>query len=50
MFVDKLVLGTVQFGMDYGIANRSGQVSKEESDAILRLAWERGIRRFDTAP
>ena len=50
MFFDKLVLGTVQFGMDYGIANRSGQVSKEESDAILSLAWERGIRRFDTAP
>ena len=50
MFFDKLVLGTVQFGMDYGITNRSGQVSKEESDAILSLAWERGIRRFDTAP
>ena len=50
MFFDKLVLGTVQFGMDYGIANRSGQVSKEESGAILSLAWERGIRRFDTAP
>ena len=40
MFFDKLVLGTVQFGMDYGIANRSGQVSKEELDAVRRQNLE----------
>jgi uncharacterized protein len=46
----KMVLGTAQFGMDYGIANVSGKPSKQEVFNILELAWERGVRRFDTAP
>ena len=45
-----MVLGTAQFGMDYGIANISGKPSKKEVFAILDLAWEKGIRCFDTAP
>jgi aryl-alcohol dehydrogenase-like predicted oxidoreductase len=45
-----MVLGTAQFGMDYGIANVSGKPSKKEVFNILALAWERGVRRFDTAP
>jgi len=44
------VLGTAQFGMDYGITNVSGRPSKPEAFRILEYAWERGIRRFDTAP
>lgn len=47
---DKMVLGTAQFGLDYGITNISGKPSKKEVFSILDLAWERGIRRFDTAP
>ena len=47
---DKMVLGTAQFGMDYGIANVSGKPSKKEVFGILDLAWEKGIRHFDTAP
>jgi len=47
---EKMVLGTAQFGMDYGIANVSGKPSKQEVFNILELAWERGVRRFDTAP
>jgi len=47
---EKLVLGTVQFGMDYGITNVSGKPSEKEVFNILSLAWENGIRRFDTAP
>ena len=47
---EKLVLGTVQFGMDYGIANVSGKPSKQEVSDILELAWGKGIIRFDTAP
>jgi uncharacterized protein len=47
---DKTVLGTVQFGMDYGISNLSGKPSKKEIFNILDCAWENGIRRFDTAP
>ena len=29
-FIEKLALGTVQFGLNYGVANQSGQVSKDE--------------------
>ena len=46
----KMVLGTAQFGMDYGIANISGKPTKKEVFDILTLAWEKGVRRFDTAP
>ena len=49
-FTEKMVLGTVQFGMDYGIANIKGRPKKKEVFDILDLAWEKGIRRFDTAP
>jgi aryl-alcohol dehydrogenase-like predicted oxidoreductase len=45
-----MVLGTVQFGMDYGIANINGKPKKKEVFGILDLAWEKGIRQFDTAP
>ena len=45
-----MVLGTAQFGMDYGIANISGKPTKKVIFSILDLAWEKGVRRFDTAP
>lgn len=46
----RLTLGTVQFGLDYGVANRSGQPSFDDVCAILRRAYERGIDVLDTAP
>ncbi|MBQ9337850.1 MAG: aldo/keto reductase [Lentisphaeria bacterium] len=45
----KLILGTVQFGMNYGIANREGQPDLAKVRAILRRAAEHGIRILDTA-
>ena len=45
-----MVLGTAQFGMDYGIANINGKPKKKEVFDILDLAWKKGIRRFDSAP
>ena len=48
--VKKLILGTAQFGMDYGITNLSGKPTKKEVFNILSLAWKKGIRHFDTAP
>lgn len=45
----KLALGTVQFGLPYGIANRSGQVSSDEAAKILARAWAAGIDTLDTA-
>lgn len=45
----KLALGTVQFGLPYGVANKQGQVSKLEVQSILSLAKDKGIKTLDTA-
>jgi aryl-alcohol dehydrogenase-like predicted oxidoreductase len=45
----KLALGTVQFGLDYGISNTKGQVSLQEIEKILALAKLEGITLLDTA-
>lgn len=45
----KLILGTVQMGLAYGINNSAGQVSFENSCAILSKAYELGIHTLDTA-
>jgi aryl-alcohol dehydrogenase-like predicted oxidoreductase len=45
----KLALGTAQFGMDYGIASRSGRVPQDEIGAILTRAKSEGIDTLDTA-
>lgn len=47
--VRRLALGTVQFGLSYGVANESGQVSRNEASAILEKAWAAGIDTLDTA-
>lgn len=48
--IGKMILGTAQLGMDYGITNRAGKPSKEETFKILETAWNGGIKRYDTAP
>lgn len=45
-----IVLGTAQFGLDYGITNSKGKVPRNEVAAILKLAQESGIGVIDTAP
>lgn len=45
----KLALGTVQFGLPYGIAGRQLAVPEGEVRSILECAWERGVRVLDTA-
>ena len=45
----KLGLGTVQFGLNYGISNTSGKVAVEETINILNLAKKHGIKLLDTA-
>jgi len=45
----RLALGTVQFGLAYGVANRAGQVSAEDSARIVELAGEAGVDTLDTA-
>lgn len=45
----RLSLGTVQFGMKYGVANEHGQVTPEEASQILSRAKQAGVRALDTA-
>lgn len=45
----KLALGTVQFGLDYGITNQTGQVSPLMAAQIMSVAREHHIDVIDTA-
>jgi len=45
----KIALGTVQFGLDYGIANNQGKVSANIAKNILMHAQLAGIDTLDTA-
>ena len=47
--MSKLALGTVQFGMNYGISNKNGQVSHSEIGNILDFCAANGIDVLDTA-
>lgn len=44
-----LGLGTVQFGLPYGVSNTVGQTPPEQVTLILKEAWNSGIRILDTA-
>ena len=46
---NKIGLGSVQFGLEYGISNQSGQTSFEEVAKILDLAFAQNIQIIDTA-
>ncbi len=48
--MSKIVLGTVQFGIDYGINSENGQVQPEEVRSILNYAHSQNIDLLDTAP
>ena len=47
--MNKLALGTVQFGLDYGITNHDGQVTIDKVKSILNYAKDNGIDTLDTA-
>ena len=47
--LSKLALGSVQFGLDYGINNADGIVQFEEIKRILDIAFSNNIRTIDTA-
>lgn len=44
-----LAIGTVQFGLAYGIAGQGQPVAEAEVRRILAMAFERGVRLLDTA-
>jgi aryl-alcohol dehydrogenase-like predicted oxidoreductase len=47
--LSRLTLGTVQFGLAYGIANQGGKPAYETCREIMAEAYAAGIRCFDTA-
>ena len=46
--INKLILGTAQFGLNYGINNSNGRPNNLEIFKILNYAYENGIRTLDT--
>lgn len=49
MSLSQMMLGTVQFGMPYGIANQIGQPEYRDIVAIVDAAVTGGVNCFDTA-
>jgi aryl-alcohol dehydrogenase-like predicted oxidoreductase len=47
--VSILTLGAVQFGMNYGIANKTGRPTRKEVFEILDIARDAGVNVLDTA-
>jgi aryl-alcohol dehydrogenase-like predicted oxidoreductase len=47
--MSRLALGTVQFGLGYGIANTVGQVGRAEARTMLETAVRHGVDMLDTA-
>ncbi|WP_051305625.1 aldo/keto reductase [Desulfogranum mediterraneum] len=45
----RISLGTVQFGLDYGINNLRGKVPPQEVQQILKEAYRHGVDTLDTA-
>jgi len=46
---NRLALGTVQFGLAYGVSHEGGRVPLEEARRILELAARSGVDTLDTA-
>lgn len=47
--VNKLVLGTAQLGMDYGITNRTGKPNAAAAEFLVKMAIANGTNFIDTA-
>jgi aryl-alcohol dehydrogenase-like predicted oxidoreductase len=47
--LSRMMLGTVQFGMPYGVANRTGQPTYRDVLDMITAAVDGGVNCFDTA-
>ena len=48
--IKKIIIGTAQFGFDYGIKNKVGKIDKENIIKILKLAQNRKQVLANTSP
>tara|TARA_B100000809_G_scaffold254895_1_gene292684 strand:+ start:9844 stop:10719 length:876 start_codon:yes stop_codon:yes gene_type:complete len=46
---NKIILGTVQFGLDYGINNSSGKPNQNAVNELLDTAFDKDVEILDTA-
>lgn len=46
----RLALGGATFGLDYGVSNSKGRLTRDELGRLLALAWEAGVDMVDLAP
>ena len=49
MFSKKLILGTAQIGMNYGVNNFAGKIPIDETFRIFDFAFSNGIDTIETA-
>ena len=47
--INKIILGTVQFGLNYGITNKNGKIDDKEIEKIFDFCNNYSILYFDTA-
>jgi aryl-alcohol dehydrogenase-like predicted oxidoreductase len=47
--ISRMTLGTVQLGLNYGIANKEGKPNEEKAFMIIESALAAGVNCFDTA-
>ena len=47
--MNRLSLGTAQFGNSYGVTNKNGIIETNSAERIIREAFEKGINYLDTA-
>lgn len=48
-YLSELSLGTVQFGLDYGVANKGGKPNPSDVNSIIDYLYKNEINIFDTA-
>lgn len=44
-----IILGGAQIGLNYGVVNQNGKISKDEAITLLKYAWGLGINTIDIA-
>ena len=48
--INKIGLGTVQFGLNYGISNKKGKTDNNEIKSIINTCQSKGMTIIDTSP
>ena len=48
--INKIGLGTVQFGLNYGISNKKGKTDNNEINSIINTCHRKGMTIIDTSP